>query len=79
MKEIFKKFKWVLCETFFVEPRKIHWEQPLSPELVVNELELNALLASVETHFQVNIPDQELSKLRSVRDVVKCLERLLVR
>jgi acyl carrier protein len=76
MRSTYRQFKQVYSEVFFVKPEDIHLKKSFTKGLKMNEFEFNEMLVSLEYYFKIEIPDEEFPKLRLVKDVVKCIERL---
>ncbi len=75
MKASYKKFKQVFIENLFVKPSAIRLDKHLANDLALSSLEFWLLVASVENGFAIDLPDGELAKVRTVRDLVWLIER----
>jgi acyl carrier protein len=75
MKASYKKLKQVFTQNLFVKPSVISLDKNLSKDLAISSLEFWLLVASVENGFQIDLPDAELAKVRTVRDLVGLIER----
>lgn len=73
MKKNLKKFQRLFAENFFVKPEQIDFNTSFQKDLRLSENEFVAMLAYTENAFQVQIGDNEIPKLKSVRDIVRCI------
>lgn len=73
MKKNLKKFQKLFVENFFVKPEQINFSTSFQEDLQLSENEFVAMLAYTENAFQVQISDNDIPKLKSVRDMVRCI------
>jgi acyl carrier protein len=71
MKKILKKFQKLVAKNFFVNPQMVDFSKSFREDLHLSESEFIAMIAYTENAFNLQIADNELSKMRRVRDVVK--------
>jgi acyl carrier protein len=71
MKKTLKKFQKLVAKNFFMNPQTVDFSKSFSEDLRLSENEFIALIAYTENAFHIQFADNELSKFRRVRDVVK--------
>lgn len=78
MSPIFKHFNEFLSKNFFIpEAIIMPWKQFRS-DLGLNSIEFLELIVYVENTYGIQIPDDELEKLSTVKDLTDYLEGNLV-
>ena len=71
---IFDKVKDIIIEELGVEEDKVLIESNLSDDLGADSLDAIELIIAIEEAFDVEIPDNEATKIKIVSDIVKFLE-----
>ncbi|MCK5761908.1 MAG: acyl carrier protein [Candidatus Izimaplasma sp.] len=71
---VFDKVKEIIMEELGVEEDKILIESNLSEDLGADSLDAIELIMAVEEAFDIEIPDNEATKIKVVSDIVKFLE-----
>ncbi|SFF37555.1 acyl carrier protein [Thermoflexibacter ruber] len=71
MKKILRKFQRLIAKNFFVSPQSVDFSKSFQEDLRLSESEFVAMIAYTENAFHIQIADNEIPKLRRVRDVVK--------
>ena len=66
----------VIAETQKVDPASFHAESTFE-DMGVDSLDGINIVFAVEEEFNVTVPDEAMSDLRSVRDVIDGVEKLL--
>ena len=62
---------WVLCgDEDCITP-----ELDLRDGLMADELDIIEIISGLERRFDVSIPDAEIDKIKTVRDLMQCIER----
>ena len=74
---VFEKLRTILAEQFEVDADTITMETVLDEDLGADSLDVVDVLMSIEDTFSVEIPDEEIEKLRTVGDVVSYIEEHL--
>ena len=74
---VFEKLRAILAEQFEVDAESITMETTLEDDLGADSLDVVDVLMSIEDSFSVEIPDEEIEKLRTVADVVSYIEEHL--
>ena len=71
---MFETLKKFLVEELNVNESNITMEAELSGDLGINSIELFDLVRICEENFDIEIPDEDLTKFTTVGDVVSYLE-----
>ena len=71
---VFEKVKNIISEELGIEKDEIKMESDLSEDLGADSLDAIELIMEVEAQFEVEIADNEATKLKLVSDIVKYLE-----
>lgn len=75
--EIFDKVKSVIIDNLDIEEEKITMEANLINDLEIDSLELVDLTMNFEDELEITIEDNELEKIKTVKDVVELVEKKL--
>lgn len=71
---VFEKLKLILSNQFDVEEDAITMETNIIEDLGADSLDVVDMLMSLEDEFDVEIPDEEIEKMRTVSEVVAYIE-----
>ena len=71
---VFEKIVEILCEQLDLDPDRISMDTSITDDLGADSLDLVEVLMSVEDEFEVEIPDEEAEKFKSVADLVRYSE-----
>ena len=71
---IFEKITEILAEQLAADQDTMTMETKIAEELGADSLDLVDLLMSIEDEFDVEIPDEEIEKMKTVGDVVAYIE-----
>lgn len=71
---VLEKVKMILSNQFDVDEDAITAETNIMEELGADSLDVVDMLMSLEDEFDVEIPDEEIEKMRTVADVVAYIE-----
>lgn len=74
---VFEKVKKILSEQLEIEEDKITIDSNLVEDLKADSLDIVELIMDLEQEFDLEIPDEDLPKVNSVRDVVEYIENKL--
>lgn len=69
------KIKDIIVEQLGVDPEKVKLEASFIDDLGADSLDIVELVMAMEEAFDLEIPDEEAEKLRTVGDVVGFLEK----
>ena len=73
---MFEKLKAILVDEFQLDEADITLDAELSGDLGINSVELQSLVLSCETEFDIDIQTDELTSFTTVGDVVEFLEKV---
>ena len=71
---VFEKLRAILSHQFDVEKDTITMETNIIEDLGADSLDVVDMLMSLEDEFDVEIPDEEIEKMRTVAEVVAYIE-----
>ncbi len=71
---VFEKLRAILAGQFDVTPETITPETNIMEDLGADSLDVVDMLMSLEDEFDVEIPDEEIEKMRTVAEVVAYIE-----
>lgn len=71
---VLEKVKAILSEQFDVEEDKISLETSIINDLGADSLDVVDLLMSIEDEFEVEVPDSDVEKIKTVEDLVNYIE-----
>ena len=72
----FDQVKDVVVEQLSVAPEAVKMESKIIEDLGADSLDVVELVMALEEKFEVEIPDSEAEKLKSIADVVNFIEGL---
>ena len=76
MQEIYQKVRELIGEKKGLKPEDIFMTNSFE-ELDMDSLDSVELISELEDHFKVSIPNQELLKIKTVKEAVESLEKLV--
>ncbi len=71
----FEKIKEIMVNTLSCDEEKIVPEAKLSDDLKIDSLDAVELVMAIEEEMGVKIPDEELGNLKTVSDIISCVEK----
>lgn len=71
---VFEKIKLILSNQFDVAEDTITMDTNIMEDLGADSLDVVDMLMSLEDEFDVEIPDEEIEKMRTVAEVVAYIE-----
>ncbi len=77
MKTTYNTFKKILTKNFFIKPTKIAAKSQLNKDLGISSLEFVELVVTVENIFHIELNDKELENIKTVGELVSCIDRNL--
>ncbi|WP_039763594.1 MULTISPECIES: acyl carrier protein [unclassified Caldicellulosiruptor] len=72
--EIFEKVKKIIADKLDIEEDKITPESSFLDDLGADSLDIVELIMELEEEFNIEIPDEDAEKIRTVADAVKYIE-----
>lgn len=71
---VFEKIKQILVEQLDLNANDITMDSVMTDDLGADSLDLVDLLMSVEDEFDIEVPDEDIEKVKSVGDLVRYIE-----
>lgn len=71
---IFEKLKEIIAEQLEIDAESVTAETRLGEDLNADSLDIVEMLMALEDEFGVDIPDEEIEKMKTVGDVVAYIE-----
>ncbi len=71
---VYEKIVAILCEQLMLEADQLSMETAITDDLGADSLDLVEVLMSCEDEFDVEIPDEEAEKFKTVGDLVRYIE-----
>lgn len=72
---IFEKVKDTMVNTLGCDEEKIVMEAALADDLSIDSLDAVELVMALEEEFEIKIPDEELGKMKTVAEIIACIEK----
>ena len=76
MQEIYQKVRELIAEKKGMKPEDVFMSNSFE-ELDMDSLDSVELISELEDHFKVSIPNQELLKIKNVKEAVESLDKLV--
>lgn len=71
---VFEKVKTMLVDQLSVDEEKVTMEASITEDLGADSLDVVDLVMSLEEEFSLEIPDEDVEKIKTVGDIVKYIE-----
>lgn len=71
---VFEKVREILMEQLDVEEDAVTMDANIVDDLKADSLDLVDLLMALEDEFDVEVPDEEVENIKTVRDLVRYVE-----
>jgi len=71
---VFEKLSDIISEQLDIEKDKITMDLFISDDLGADSLDLVDILMSIEDEFDLEVPDEDVEKIKTVGDMVKYIE-----
>ena len=71
---VFDKVKKIIVDQLDVEEDKVTEAASITDDLGADSLDVVALVMSFEEEFDIEIPDDQVEKIKTVGDIVKFIE-----
>lgn len=71
---VFEKVRTILCEQFELEEDRVTMDSTLIGDLGADSLDVIDLAMSIEDEFDIEVPDDEIEKIKTVGDIVRFVE-----
>ncbi len=73
---VFDKVKKIIAGQLSVDEEKINVETNLIEDLKADSLDVVELIMDLEQEFNIEIPDEDLPKITTVKDIIAYIEKL---
>ncbi|HXM54375.1 MAG TPA: acyl carrier protein [Candidatus Dormibacteraeota bacterium] len=70
----FRELQELAAEILGVEPEQVQMDVSFARDLAADSLDLVELIAAVEDKYDVELPEEELERMKNVRDLWTFLE-----
>jgi acyl carrier protein len=71
----FKDLQALAGEILGIDPEQVQMEKSFQRDLAADSLDLVELIAAIEDKYDVELPDEELEKMKTIADLWKFLEQ----
>lgn len=71
---VFEKIRKILCEQFELDEDRVTMDSSLIGDLGADSLDVIDLAMSIEDEFDIEVPDEEIEKIKTVGDIVRFVE-----
>jgi acyl carrier protein len=71
----FKELQDLAGEILGVDPEQVQMDKSFQRDLAADSLDLVELIAAIEDKYDVELPDEELEKMKLISDLWKYLEQ----
>jgi acyl carrier protein len=71
---VFEKIKEILAGQLDVDAEEMALDTKIADDLGADSLDVVELLMAIEDEFDVEIPDEEIEKLKTIGDVVEYIQ-----
>lgn len=69
----FKEMQTLAAEILGVDPEQVQLDKSFQRDLAADSLDLVELIASIEDHYEVELPEEELERMKEVGDLWRFL------
>ena len=74
---VFEKVRAILCDQLDVQEDEVTVNSVLTDDLGADSIDLVDLIMTLEAEFDIEIPDEDVEKVKTVGDVVKYIENIM--
>ena len=71
---VFTELQELAAEILGIEPDQVQMDKSFQRDLAADSLDLVELIAAIEDKYDVELPDEELEKMKVIADLWKFLE-----
>lgn len=71
---IFEKVRDIICEQFEIDEDSVTTDTVIREDLDADSLDLIDLVMTFEDEFKIEVPDEAISEIKTVGDIVKYIE-----
>lgn len=71
---IFEKVRDILCEQLDLDESRVTMKSDIANDLGADSLDVVDLIMSLEDEFEVEMPDEDVTNIKTVGDIVNYIE-----
>ncbi len=71
---VFEKIRAILSEQFSVKESSITLDTNIEEDLGADSLDVVDILMSIEDEFEIEVPDEEIENIKTVRELVEYIK-----
>ena len=71
---VFEKIREILCQQLDIEEDAVTMESSIMEDLNADSLDVVDLLMTMEDEFDIEVPDEDVEKMKTAGDLVKYVE-----
>lgn len=71
---VFEKIRTILSEQFSVKESSITLDTNIEEDLGADSLDVVDILMSIEDEFEIEVPDEEIENIKTVRELVEYIK-----
>ena len=71
---VFEKIKEILAEQLDADADEMTMDTNIAKDLGADSLDVVELLMSIEDEFEVEIPDEEIENIKTIRDLTEYIQ-----
>ena len=75
MSDIESRVREIICEQLGVSEDEVKKESSFMHDLGADSLDIVELIISLETEFEIDVPDEDAEKIATVQDVIDYIEK----
>ncbi len=75
--EIFKKLKEIIIDILDIKEDKIAYEATFLDDFGADSLDIVEIVMAMEEAFNIEIPDEDVEKISSVKDAVEYIQSVI--
>jgi acyl carrier protein len=75
--QIREKIKRSIASVTYLDPEKIDDSASYKDDLAIDSLSILEIVVDVEYQFQIKVPEEELSAIRTVSDTINTVQKYL--
>ncbi len=72
---MYEQVKTIIVDLMHLNPDQVSEQSNLKDDLTFDSLMILELVLEIESHFNVQISDQEVKEFRDVSDVINCIKQ----
>lgn len=73
----FEKIRDIICEVLSAEPEEVTLQTSIVDDLGADSLDVFQIIMAIEEEYDIEIPQEEVEKLKTVGDAVEAIRELV--